>query len=71
MPRNLLVIHLKAGHAQFNRKFDIFGLQIGCFQACSFQDRWLSGTKTPKDEGDANAPARFQSSSQSEAKANY
>ena len=46
MPRSSLVIHLKAAHAQLNRKSDIFGLLIGSFQGCSFHDRWSRGTKT-------------------------
>ena len=37
---------LGARHAQFNRKSDIFGLQIGSFQGRSFPDRWSRGTKT-------------------------
>ena len=37
---------LAARHAQFNRKSDIFGLQIGSFQGRSFPDRWSRGTKT-------------------------
>ena len=31
-----MVVHLKARHAQFNMKSDIFGLKIGTFQARSF-----------------------------------
>ena len=46
MPRSSLVIHLKAGHALFNRKSNIFRLQIGLFQGRSFHNRWSRGTKT-------------------------
>ena len=46
IPRSSLVIHLKVGHAQFNWKSVIFGLQIGSFQGRSFPDRWSRGTKT-------------------------
>ena len=41
-----MVNHLNAWHAQFNRKSDNFGLQIGSFQGCSFPDRCSRGTKT-------------------------
>ena len=41
-----MVIHLKAGHAQFNRKSEIFGLQIGSFPGRSFPDRWSREKKT-------------------------
>ena len=34
--RSSLVMHLKARHVQFNRKSDIFGLQIGSFRGRSF-----------------------------------
>ena len=38
IPRSSLVIHLKAGHAQLNRKSNIFGR--------SFHNRWSRGTNT-------------------------
>ena len=44
--RSSLVFHLITGHMQFNRKSDIFGLQIGSFQGRSFHDRWSRRTKT-------------------------
>ena len=46
IPKSSMVIHLKAGHAQLNRKSAISGLQIGSFQDRSFHDRWSRGTKT-------------------------
>ena len=46
IPRSSLVIHLKAEHAQLNRKSSISGLQIGSFQGRSFHNRWSRGTKT-------------------------
>ena len=46
IPESSLVIYLKAGHAQFKQKSDIFGLQIGPFQGRSLHDRWSRGTKT-------------------------
>ena len=45
IPRSWFVIHLKAVHAQLNRKSAISGLQIGSFQGRSFHDRWSRGTK--------------------------
>ena len=48
---------LKARHAQFNRKPDIFGLQIGSFQRRSFPNRWSRGTKSQ----DTRVPSPLQS----------
>ena len=44
--RSSSVIHLKAAHAQFNRKSDIPGPRIGPFQGRSLHYRWSRGTKT-------------------------
>ena len=39
IPRSLLVIHLKAGHAQFNRKSDINRIFPGSLgQACAVRN---------------------------------
>ena len=44
IPRTSLFMHLKAEHAQFNRKSDFF--KIGTFQGRSFTDRWSKETRT-------------------------
>ena len=45
IPGRSLVIHIKTWHAQFSRKSDIFGLQIGSFQERSFPDRCMVNRK--------------------------
>ena len=55
IPKSLLVIGLKAGHAQFNQKSAISGLKIRSFQGRSFHDRWsrgmkILGTRVQRDE---------------------
>ena len=39
-------MHLKARHAKFNRKSDVFKLKTGTCQGRSFAVRWSRGTKT-------------------------
>ena len=47
IPRSSLVIDLKAGHVQFNRKSrPVFSDLIETFQGRLFPNRWPRGTKT-------------------------
>ena len=51
IPRSSLVIHLKSGHAQFNRNSDIFGLQI--FPESLVSRPLVKGNEDPRNEGES------------------